>query len=731
MQYRDERMKKIKSQIKLLTACVCLAQHSYALELIEEQELGHITGQDGITITHEVSKVEVEQLNWYDPNADVNTKMGLGLHKVEILGKDQNAILSQLKFDVGATDAGAGIRLEASVAPFSANADFKLVSKDCVGTSCVENNQNLGKLGLAIDSPFKMVLHTTAGLFNKNETATIDFNLQDATIKHTLGTNSLVLDNFNFNFAGTGYMYIDPIQGVVLASKSGTQDHLINLKPVAVGTTGAQTAGLNFDLRYQNGDGDLKNIMRYGISGAVSNARLSLGADQSKLNSFDISNKVGGVLTRQDRSVSSYNAGEGGLHLGLSADFTNQEVAAAQGLKPTTLEIGHTGKGSYAVQFNELRSLTGKNNAYIDFGDIYINTIQAQSLEFLVNDNIKSTLRQSNPILQQTLSSTSANQDFALIAIRGMDFQSIAAKANFISNDTGIISGNSGSWGIGIPIYNLNANVALSGTKYDGDKNGIAYNVMASTEGYGKDAKTGAPSTTSILLIDGGVENGHARNYYAGLRNIDAFIESKGVIGYEDEGIYVKADKLLIAAKAEVAIGQLPGSKYNCVSGNKCDQFVPDDNFSKRDDVLTTIAMMLDGSGELMIIPGLDVAGENYLSLDANFKFRTLTSTEKGDVNNLGSYFSLINEDVDSIGAVHTSAINFNRMEGNLGLITKIGVSEDTVTLDNQIKFNKDQKIIEPFRTNMAMTTNGNMQNIATIALTGGTMRSTLGITPR
>lgn len=70
--------------------------------------MGHITGQDGITITHEVSKVEVEQLNWYDPNADVNTKMGLGLHKVEILGKDQNAILSQLKFDVGATDAGAG-----------------------------------------------------------------------------------------------------------------------------------------------------------------------------------------------------------------------------------------------------------------------------------------------------------------------------------------------------------------------------------------------------------------------------------------------------------------------------------------------------------------------------------------------------------------------------------------------------------------------------------------------
>ncbi len=37
------------------------------------------------------------------------------------------------------------------------------------------------------------------------------------------------------------------------------------------------------------------------------------------------------------------------------------------------------------------------------------------------------------------------------------------------------------------------------------------------------------------------------------------------MIGYEDEGIYIRADHLLVAAKAELAIGQLPGSKYNCV----------------------------------------------------------------------------------------------------------------------------------------------------------------------
>ncbi|WP_228127348.1 MULTISPECIES: hypothetical protein [Acinetobacter] len=111
------------------------------------------------------------------------------------------------------------------------------------------------------------------------------------------------------------------------------------------------------------------------------------------------------------------------------------------------------------------------------------------------------------------------------------------------------IGGDGGSWGIGIPIYNLNANVALSGTTYGTDnKQAIAYNIMASTEGYGIDKKTGLPSTTSIILIDGkNGEHGEAVNYYAGFRNIDALIKSEGIISYKDEGIYIRADKLLIS----------------------------------------------------------------------------------------------------------------------------------------------------------------------------------------
>lgn len=730
-------MKIRKMQLKLLTLSIFLIQQAHALEALQEAELETVTGQDGIVITHEISKATIEKVNWYDPNENKNIKMGMGLHDVNIVGKDNQAIITQLAFDVGATDVGTGLRIEASVAPFSMTSNLNLVKNNCDNVQCTqastsirtkgtETIQSLGKLGLSIDSPFKMVLMTTAGLFNKNHEAYIDFNLQDTSIKHTLGNNSLVLSNFNFNFAGQGYIYVEPTEGIVLTTNNGTKDHLINLATVPVGTTGAKTAGVNFDLRYQNGNGELKNIMRYGISGAVTDARLALSANQSKLNKFDVANQT------ELQQVTSYKDGGGGLHLNLSAGFTSESEAQAQGLNATTLEIGHTGKGSYSVQFHDLRSLTGKNRAYIDFGDIYINTIQAKSLEFYINDKIKNILGKSSNILSQTLGTV--DQDYALIAIRGMDFQSIATRANFVSNDTGAVTGT-GTWGIGIPIYNLNANVALSGGQNQTGNQVIFYNAVVSTEGYGVDKKTGAPSTTSILLIDGAQNN----NYYAGLRNINALIESNGEISYADKGIHIKANKLVFAADAELAIGRLPGTTY---SHNNQQHTVEDNSFSKRDEVLTNISLKLDGSGNIFIIPGVNGTTSspdtNFLSLEGDFKFRPLTASEVADPNNLGSYFSLSNVDekTETVNGaqtqvLETSAISFNRMQGDLGFKTNLKVKSDTVVLDSQIKFNRNNDVTQPFRTNFAMVTNGNMQNMASIALPGGTMRSTLGITPR
>ena len=743
---------------------MCLIQQGYALESIEEQELSEVTGQDGMVITHEISKASIAQVNWYDPNPTTNTKMGLGLHNVEITGKDNNPVLNQLEIDVGATSEGAGLRLAASVSPFQATADLNLVKIACTTDPCsqsansirtagTQSNQSLGALGISTSTPLSVLLQTSAGLFNKDSIASIDFQLKNATISHKLGENSLILNDFNFNFAGLGYLYIDPNEGVVLTTREQYVDlkRAEDLTDIAAGRVNPTNPGVNIDLRYNTPNNERKNIMRLGASGAVTNARLSMSADQTQIGTFDVSNKVNGVLERQDKTAAGYSdlVGEGGLNLGLSADFTGTNSTGRPAtMAPTTLEIGHTGKGSHAVQFSNLRPLTTRNangalhgkNAYIDFGNIYINTITAKSLDFIINENMQKTLGSSSHVLKQTLSTAANGEDFAYIAVRGMDFQSIAAKARFISdNSLPELTGDGGSWGIGIPIYNLNANVALSGTTYGTDnKQAIAYNMMVSTEGYGIDKKTGLPSTTSIILIDGkNGEYGEAVNYYAGFRNIDALIKSEGIIGYENEGIYIRADDLLIAAKAELAIGQLPGSKYNCTNAavTKCGAYVPHDNFSKRDDVLANIAFKLDGSGELFIIPGVDPTSSspdtNFLSFDANFKFRPLSAEESADNENLGSYFSIANEDIDAAGALKTSSINFNQMEGHLEVKGKIRVSADTVTLDNQVKLNYKNNIATPFKTNFAMATNGNMQNMASIALTGGTIRSTMGITPR
>lgn len=758
------------TKLSLLTVCMFFAQQSYALELLKENELSDITGQDGITInyqiqgsiekdtvgkvTSEAPAASIDQLNWYDPNNNTGSKMGLGLHNVKIYGIDGQPINSQFEFDVGATDYGAGLRLSATISPFKLKSDLNLVTVACENDPCGQNDHNIrlngdyeahsmGGLEITTASPFSVILKTTAGLFNKNSPAFIDFNLNNASIKHTMGNYGLALENFNFSFSGEGYIYLDPIEGIVLTSNNGSNEstRYIHLEPTPIlnekgQPTTAHAAGVNFDLRYHknNNDGTTtkQNIMRYGISGSVKDARLSLGANQegniatehqTALNAFDITNgKDKNAASSLETVDDGYTQDKGGLHLNLSAAFVNSgEENVANGIKATTLEIGHTGKDSYAIQFKNLRTLTGVNPAYIDFGNIYINTLESSNLEFKINNKIREVLGYSDTYtVNQELTS-----DSVLVAIRAMDFQAIAGSANFISNDTGLPS-SSGTWGIGLPIYNLNANIALSGTTVN-NQQALAYNIIASTDGYGIDKVTKSPSTTSILIIDGD------NDYYAGLRNINAFLKSSGTISYEDRGIHIAADELLIAADAELAIGKLPDIE------NPNANF----DFTSRQDVLANIGFKLDGEGNLFIIPGTDSFDEknntNFLSLEGDFKFRPLDEYSKeNNEHNLGSYFAISNIDSDGTDEKISSVI-FGQMQGHLGFESNIKVKADTVVLDSQVKFNKENDLKNVFRTNFAMRTTVHdgskfvptTQNMAHIAITGGNLRSTLGIKPR
>ena len=756
-------------KLNLLTLCICAANQSYALQALNDQILSDVTGQDGISITHEASKVDIKQLNWVDPAEVGKTPIKLGLHNIEVkTATGYNNIKTKLDFDVGTTQLangtqGVGIQLSASVSPFTATAAqiMLMCSPNC---ATGETDQNLGSFKLSTISPFEVYLATTNGLFNRDSKVHLDFKLQNASISYGQNNQDLTLKDFNFNLSADGYLYIDETEGVVLTSKGSVGDNIVVLGRVEdktdvhdsrVGNT--TNPGLNVDLRYGSANSTHRNLIRIGASGALTNGKIALNADQTGVAKFNTVNRVNGNV-QENEVVASAGYGfknAGGLHLNVSADFTRAGNSLLGASTPTTFELGHTGTGSYAIEFSNLsplnvRTSTDPNsainsqNAYIDFGQIYINNIRTNSMGFVVNDQIQTILGAQNYELIYNPSPTGNASNMAFIAVRGLDFQAIARKARFISdNSIAVNNTNEGTWGLGIPIYNLNANAAFFAKKYTNTvgtvKDGLGYDIAVSTDGYGEDSQ-GNPKTTSIIVIDGAMsKHGEEVNYYTGLRNIDSYFKANGVIGFNENEIYIKADSLLFAANAEIAIGQLPGALYNCPAGvDSCaKEVVPINNFAKKDDVLASIAFMLDGKGELFIIPGLEAVGgtpqSNYLSFKSNFEFNTLSSTDLSNESKKGSFISLSNTDSNGT-TTKTSSFNLNKMQGHLGLNGKIHMQKDSVVIDNQVQFN--HKALAggqgtAFRTEVALSPTGTMQKVADIAITGGAMRSTLGIMPR
>ena len=224
-------------KLNLLAAGICLANHAYALEALNDRSLGNVTGQDGISISHEVARADIEQLNWADYSGANAPPIKLGLHDVKIQSaQNHQNIQTKLDFDVGVTHPdntareGAGIALRASVSPFSAAAAkiMLLCEPNCAAG---ESSQNLGSLSFSTISPLQIYLATSNGLFNRNDKAHLEFQLQNASISYGQNGQNLTLKDFNFNFSADGYLYIDRDEGIVLTTKSqdGNTDHIVNL----------------------------------------------------------------------------------------------------------------------------------------------------------------------------------------------------------------------------------------------------------------------------------------------------------------------------------------------------------------------------------------------------------------------------------------------------------------------------------------------------------------------
>lgn len=71
-------------------------------------------------------------------------------------------------------------------------------------------------------------------------------------------------------------------------------------------------------------------------------------------------------------------------------------------------------------------------------------------------------------------------------------------------------------------------------------------------------------------------------------------------------------------------------------------------------------------------------------------------------------------------------------MQGVLALESQVKMQKDTVVFDNKVDINPAKSLNQVFRTELSMSTMPNqMQKMADIAITGGSIRSNLGITPR
>lgn len=756
---RNLAMNKKNIKLSLLVISMLLVHQSYALEALSEQNMREISGQDGLTVQLQTDKILADQMNWKDNTvfADGSTgNLNLSLNKMSITPLGNQAVGGTVKLDVGGAGSSntAGIRLEAALNPSQIHfADIKVCSDNAGKANCSDSSsQSLGALTLQDRDGTKFLLQTSNGLFNAKDLAYLEFGLQNANIfyslKNSSAVNQLVLKDFNFNFKGSGYMYLDPVKGFVLSTNAqnttGSNNQILLERVADLDNAGKTKPGFNIDLRYkpnagsdpkaysaQNSDTTLKPIIRLGASGVLKDAEISVNADKPTLGGAQIgSTTASGDMT-----------GSTGLHLAMKTSFTpdikdsNGQVTS-QG---TRLELGGTGTNAYAIEFGNLTPLQirqgitsgtanlalNQNLASINFGDLYINTIKSQSMEFQISSSIAALLGQQAGIYRHNLyeSGVTSNPNILSLAIRGMEFQAIARSARFIadnSNDANHqISNQSGTWGLGLPIYNLNANLGVYGTTYgtNKDKQGIGFGLAMSTQGRNSDGS----KTTSIMLIDGAKNStsGEEVNYYAGLRNIDLFLDTNGTIGFEQNGIAIDLTKLIIALNAELALGQLPGSRYNtaaCATSSSISCFVPSNSFTQNSDVLFAIAMRLDGTASLMLIPG----SASDLNLTGNVKLNA--SGNNGNKN----YIHIVDPGSNA-------AMGLDQISGNLNVDANLKLTQDTFKIANTLQINPNQDPSGVLKANLNFypTATSSGQQLGQMVITGGNIRSSIGITPR
>jgi hypothetical protein len=478
--------------------------------------------------------------------------------------------------------------------------------------------------------------------------------------------------------------------------------------------------------------------------------------------------------------------GSTGIAFRMAAEFTkdNDPMLGADG-QATTLEIGSAGLNTYGFEFGNLTGLVSTDRGSFDSGNIYINLADTRTVLLPANKLFQTSrfgngsfLTNNNDYIQyiyiDTPNGIGANQNpySLLVAVRGAEFQAISRRGRFTNsartNDaTGAAVPNiaehngTNEWGLALPFYNLNANMAIFGTNvdastayaYTSDYKGynksstnkvvvgsgltprLGFSMAMSTEGVSSDGS----KTTSIMVIDGKKigANNQPVDYYMGLRNIDLLLKGTGNIGVEKGSLNVSLKDLLIVAAAQVAAGYLPGTTYqSCVasisnagcSATPANNKVALNNFATSNDVLFGIKLRAGGSMDFSLIPNSEYQSDgtgSSLNIVGDF---TLDPKQGNTIQ--------ISDPLDG------STIGLDNLTGKMAFNNAIVIApkanqngaEGMVSFNSSFTFNPDRTTDGVFRArdiNLYPPNTGAGARLGELAITGGRLTSQFGIMPR
>ncbi|GAA5015367.1 hypothetical protein GCM10023206_26380 [Acinetobacter puyangensis] len=814
MKNRNDKKNKLDLRLNPLVLSVLLiAQNSYAMQALDDHDLSAANAQEGVYIETTYNALALDNLYWEDQAGSANGEKALRISAENIkVGKNKPTdVLGtsyQIQMGSNADKAGLDLKLSSNHSLIEIE-NFKI----CDTASTVTCSPEIGSLGIQSTEAVTVHFKTEDGLFNSTSPVELELGLKNINIylgqenfsvANTL--NQLVLRNFNFNFKGRGTMEIDAIKGLYIATGADGYVDFNRVNDTGIFTTaqlgtyseaGQPTnAGLNLEFMLKkdvadaspylmdsyNAPANATGLIRVGASGRMVNGYLQLrgtDANDSGLTApSGYATDNTNILGFADNNNSNPSViGSTGIGFRMRGEFTNQNDAGSGGdltqnsVRPvgskTSLEIGGAGLNTYGFEFTNLTALRSdlSNRAYFDSGNVYINLTDTKTLLMPYNYVFQTSrfggasdhLTNDVDYQQNIHTGTGANPYALVAAIRGAEFQAISRQGRF-TNSAGVVASDriddssNNEWGLALPFYNLNANMAIYGSTTDANTihyyttNGIktavgvagaaqrlGFSLAMSTEGIDKDASNNAigDKTTSILVIDGGnnPRTDTPTDYYMGLRNVDMLLNGTGSIGVENGSLNIALPNVLIVMAGEVAAGYLPGAAYKTCPVNAVRCAAPTDNFAKKDDVLFGLKLRLGGDMSFSLIPNSEIQKIAGINVGSRLNIVGEVALNEASKNTIQ-----ISDPADG------SILGLDNLTGKIGFNNAIVIDRYSA-LDNrgvvgfhaELHFNPEGNQAGVFR---AKDINfypemGAGQRLGEIALTGGTLNSRFNIVPR